>query len=193
MGLQQYFDGLLKKKGYLDIMTACFISLVAAGALMPRSWSGINDFVYQLQKIDLTKMGKTKFDLVIIDYAKDNGQPFTAKEIFDLKNSRGGKKMVLAYMSIGEAESYRDFYWNEDWVEGRTTGEPTQKASEWLGSENQEWSGNYKVKYWEQAWQDIIFGHSTSYLDRIMKAGFDGVYLDIIDAYEYWGPGGESG
>jgi cysteinyl-tRNA synthetase len=31
------------------------------------------------------------------------------------------------------------------------------------------------------------------YLDKIIDAGFDGVYLDIIDAYEFWGEGGESG
>ena len=26
-----------------------------------------------------------------------------------------------------------------------------------------------------------------------MDSGFNGIYLDIIDAYEYWGPDGESG
>jgi cysteinyl-tRNA synthetase len=35
-------------------------------------------------------------------------------------------------------------------------------------------------------WQDIIFGDADGYLDRIMNAGFDGVYLDIIDAFEYF-------
>ena len=29
-------------------------------------------------------------------------------------------------------------------------------------------------------------GHPDAYLDRILAAGFDGVYLDIIDAFEYW-------
>jgi cysteinyl-tRNA synthetase len=49
------------------------------------------------------------------------------------------------------------------------------------------------VKYWDPGWQSLIFGSPNSYLDKIVEAGFDGVYLDIIDAYEYWGPGGESG
>ena len=31
------------------------------------------------------------------------------------------------------------------------------------------------------------------YLDKILAAGYDGVYLDIVDAYEYWGPGEPSG
>lgn len=31
-----------------------------------------------------------------------------------------------------------------------------------------------------------IFGSEDSYLDKIIDQGFDGVYLDIIDAYEYY-------
>jgi uncharacterized protein (TIGR01370 family) len=48
------------------------------------------------------------------------------------------------------------------------------------------------VKYWMAGWQTVVFsdtsGADKSYLDRIIDAGFDGVYLDIIDAFEYWGP-----
>lgn len=29
-------------------------------------------------------------------------------------------------------------------------------------------------------------GGEGAYLDRIMEAGFDGVYLDIVDAFEYY-------
>ncbi len=40
-----------------------------------------NDFVYQLQKIDLRAIGETKFDLVIIDYSRDgsDARRFTAR------------------------------------------------------------------------------------------------------------------
>jgi endo-alpha-1,4-polygalactosaminidase (GH114 family) len=27
-------------------------------------------------------------------------------------------------------------------------------------------------------------------VDEVLAAGYDGVYLDIVDAYEYWEPGG---
>jgi cysteinyl-tRNA synthetase len=40
------------------------------------------------------------------------------------------------------------------------------------------------VRYWEDAWQQIIFGTDSSYLDVIISQGFDGVYLDKIDSYE---------
>jgi cysteinyl-tRNA synthetase len=51
-----------------------------------------------------------------------------------------------------------------------------------LDQENPDWTGNYKVHYWDPGWQTIVF----SYTDRLLDAGFDGAYLDIIDAYEYY-------
>jgi len=42
------------------------------------------------------------------------------------------------------------------------------------------------VKYWDKEWQQIIYGTPGAYLDRILKAGFDGVYLDLVDAFEYF-------
>ena len=149
----------------------------------------VNDFLYQLQNIDLDAIGKTKFDLVIIDYSRDGSEEgrFTAQEINALKESIGGPKIVIAYMSIGEAENYR-WYWNSSW-DADNDGIPDPGAPPWLGPANPEWPGNYKVKYWYPEWQSIIL----NYLDKIIESEFDGVYLDIIDAYEYWGPGGESG
>lgn len=158
-----------------------------------QSWNDVNDFVYQLQDMDLTAIGDTEFDLVITDYSLDGSEEnrFTADQITSLKKSPGGPKLVLAYMSIGEAENYR-WYWNESW-DADNDGLPDKGAPSWLGPSNPDWPGNYKVKYWETGWQSIVYGSSTSYLDKIIEAGFDGVYLDIIDAYEYWGPDGESG
>lgn len=153
------------------------------------SLNDVNDFVYQLQNIDLNEIGNTKFDLVIIDYSRDgrDGGRFSYDEIMKLKNSPGGPKIVLAYMSIGEAENYR-WYWNDSW-DANGDGIPDTGAPSWLGPANPDWPGNYKVKYWEPGWKSIIY----NYLDKIIEAGFDGVYLDIVDAYQYWGPGGESG
>ena len=156
-------------------------------------WEDVNDFLYQLQNIDLSAIGNTRFDLVIMDYSSDGSDEgrFTANQIGALKNSPGGPKLVVAYMSIGEAENYR-WYWQGEW-DADNDGSPDPGAPSWLGPSNPDWPGNYKVRYWEPAWQNLIYGTSDSYLDRIVSAGFDGVYLDIIDAYEYWGPGGDSG
>src|SRR5262249_1381067 len=55
-----------------------------------------------------------------------------------------------------------------------------------LGPENPSWRGNFKVRYWRREWQEIVLRS----LERIVAAGFDGVYLDVIDAFEYFEPGG---
>jgi len=142
--------------------------------------STVDDFLYQLQGLDLAAIGDTAYDLVVMDYSADGDDEtaFTAAQIAALKHSPGGEKNVLAYMSIGEAEDYR-FYWQDDW----TPGNPA-----WLDVENPGWEGNYKVHYWDPAWQVIIL----SYTDRLLDAGFDGAYLDIIDAYEYYAEQGRT-
>jgi len=48
--------------------------------------------------------------------------------------------------------------------------------------ENPEWPGNFKVRYWEEGWREVVYG----YLGRVMEAGFDGAYLDVVDAFEYF-------
>jgi cysteinyl-tRNA synthetase len=134
----------------------------------------------------LVAIGKTKFDLVIMDYSRDGSDErrFTAAEISALKTSPGGPKTVLSYMSIGEAEDYR-WYWQRSWDANRD-GRPDAGAPAWPGRSNPDWPGNYKVRYWDPAWQQIVY----DYVDKVLAAGYDGVYLDIVDAYEYWEPGG---
>lgn len=146
-------------------------------------------YILQTEQISIEKIANNDYDLVVMDYAKfgDAASEYTKEEISEIKNggTQGRSKVVLAYMSIGEAEDYR-FYWDPDWRPG---------SPSWLGPLNPNWSGNYKVRYWEKQWKDIIYGTDSgvdkSYLDRIIDQGFDGVYLDIIDAYEYWS--GEEG
>ena len=145
---------------------------------LPGPWSNINDFLIQRENLDLEAIGQTKYDLVIMDYSADLSREarFTPGQIARLKNSPGGERTVLAYLNIGEAEDYR-YYWQPSWG----TAPPS-----WLAAENPDWPGNYKVRYWDPEWQAIIFGSSNSYLGRILAAGFDGVYLDIIEAFEYF-------
>jgi len=119
----------------------------------------------------------TNYDLLIVDLFFHDGTIFNEFEITQLKEkSNGSQRMVIAYMSIGEAEEYR-YYWQNSW---------SDSPPSWLSEENPDWPGNYKVKYWENEWQYIVFGNNDSYLKKIVDAGFDGVYLDIIDAFEYF-------
>jgi cysteinyl-tRNA synthetase len=44
------------------------------------------------------------------------------------------------------------------------------------------WDGNDSVRYRHAGWQTIFLGA----LDRILAAGFDGLYLDIVDGIEFF-------
>jgi len=133
------------------------------------------DFATKTAFIDAVKA--TNYDLLIMDLFFTDGTAFTASEVMQLKSkANGGKRLVVSYMSIGEVEDYR-YYWQAAWNATRPS---------WIDAENPDWPGNFKVKYWDREWQDIIFGNDQSYLKKIVNAGFDGVYLDIIDAFEFY-------
>jgi cysteinyl-tRNA synthetase len=136
-------------------------------------WLGVKDFLYQLQHADRERIGKTAFDLAVVSIATAGNSPAA---IPALKDSPGGPKLILCYMSIGQAEDYR-WYWQADWP---------KNPPEWLDKADTEWAGDYWVKYWDPDWQRIIYGTPESYLDQIIALGFDGVYLDRVDAYEYY-------
>ena len=136
--------------------------------LDPSSYETVTEFV--------SALNATNYDVLIIDSYFDS-TALTASEVTSLKTkANGGSRLVISYMSIGEAENYR-YYWQSTW----STTAPT-----WLAAENPEWLGNYKVRYWQTDWQDIIFGNDSSYAKKLLDAEFDGVYLDIIDAFEYF-------
>jgi cysteinyl-tRNA synthetase len=97
------------------------------------------------------------------------GEPWSAKDISAIRAGKSGRK-IIAYLSIGEAEDYRA-YWQRAW----RTNPPA-----FLLAENPDWKGNFRVKYWQPDWQKIILAD----MDKIMAAGFDGVYLDIVDGFE---------
>lgn len=124
----------------------------------------------------VTAIDNTNYDVFILDFFFDD-DPLTAADLEKLKTKpNGAKRIVLSYMSIGEAENYR-YYWESSWK----TGEP-----EFLDLPNPDYENNYKVHYWNKTWQDIIYGNDASYIKKILDTGFDGVYLDIIDGFEYF-------
>ena len=136
----------------------------------------INPENYASKSAFISAITATNYDAVIIDLFLVEEQ-FTAEEIAQLRHkANGGTRMVICYMSIGESENYR-YYWKNSW---------NSDKPDWIAAENPDWPGNYKVKYWNEDWQGIIYKNTDSYLDKITTAGFDGVYLDIIDAFEYF-------
>jgi len=175
---------------------ACFVATSRELDLLPsvtinnvnnnhiENLSDVQNFLYLInshQYIDkstfLSELRASNYDLLIIDAFFNDGTAFTRQDINALKYKTNGTRcLVIAYMSIGEAEDYR-YYWKQEW---------NTELPAWISMENPQWPGNYKVKYWEKEWQNIIYGNDDSYVKKIIDSEFDGVYLDIIDAFEFF-------
>lgn len=144
-----------------------------------KALAGVKSWGYQLRLLRPPQVAASPFDLVVIDHAISEGGRHIAaygSELLQMIRKRpdGSRRIVLAYLSIGEAERYR-FYWKPEWADSRPT---------WLGGVNPQWDGNYTVRYWDPDWQRIIVGGPNSYLERIKAAGFDGIYLDRADIFQ---------
>ncbi len=127
------------------------------------------------------KIAASPYDLVVIDREQSPQDGDETKEIplsrADIEGMKrkpdGSRRLIIAYLSIGELENYR-YYWKPEW---------DKKKPAWAGKENKDWKGNFLVKYWEPEWQTIVY----SMVDRMLEQGFDGFYLDRVDAYYYFG------
>jgi len=146
------------------------------------------------QPLSAKELAKAPHDLLVIDFSKDGSGEgaFTKGEIATLKKRKGARSVIVSYISIGEASDYRD-HWQDNWTsyddaEMKAAGDPTDNAPSWLGDWNENWPNSRKVRYWQDEWKEILFNEAgTGWLDRIIAAGFDGAYLDIVDGYYHWG------
>lgn len=130
----------------------------------------INPWRFETKVGFLNALAATDYDALILDLEFEDA-PLSTGDVEMLKvKANGGSRLILCYVSIGEAEDYRG-YWDPDWA-----GNPP----EWLLEENPDWPGNYPVQYWHPDWREIVFGM----MDAVLAAGFDGVYLDRVDVYE---------
>lgn len=114
----------------------------------------------------LVKIKESPADLWVMDYMVD-GKELTKTQTDLLRNDH---KMMISYMSIGEAEEYRFYY--------------PKMPKDLKGPSNPDFPNNFTVNYWDPRWQDIFLSKEDGYLKRIMDGGFNGVFMDIIDAFE---------
>lgn len=161
-------------------MSRLFLSVVLV-TLLGAPGADARPWLYQLQNPNPRAIARSGFSAAVMDYSRDGSDTrrLPAAQVRALK--REGVT-AIAYISIGEAENYR-FYWRGDWVTRENSNQFTAGAPAWLGRTNPDWIGNYKVRYWDPDWRDHVL---APYLDRVVAQGFRGVYLDIIDAFEYW-------
>ncbi len=163
-------------KKYLSLL---FLLLIT-GCSMNKQFSV--SYILQLEKYKssrvkvISALTKSNRDILVLDYSLDGCESGKLKKK-ELNQIRQGKlnRKILSYISIGEAEDYR-YYWKKKWKKLKPS---------FLMPENPNWEGNYKVKYWNEEWQKIIY----AYLDKIIEQGFDGIFLDIVDGYGYFEEG----
>lgn len=98
-----------------------------------------------------------RFTMIVVDPDE------TSRSLLEEYKARGVK--VLAYLNTGYAEDWRD-YWNNTRLKEIIHGET-------------EYEGEYFVEYWSPVWRNIMVNHTLEYL----RMGYDGVFLDNIDAY----------
>ncbi len=147
-----------------------------------RSWG------YQLAGLDLARAQASPFDLLVVDATagRGDGAAFTAGQVASLKRKPdGGRRLVVSYLSIGEAEDYRKDYFDPEYMR--------EEAPDWLLKENPRWKGNRVIRFCEEGWQRTILGDENgrslyndidpSPLYKLIELGFDGVYLDRVDVY----------
>jgi cysteinyl-tRNA synthetase len=134
-------------------------------------------FGYQLQGFDrpgaLEALEESRYDVLVVDdpgSLKDWGDFNTAAFVRRLHRRPG--RVVLCYLDVGEAESYRA-YWQAGWRVG---------SPGWIVAPDPDgWAENYPVQFWQPEWKAI----ARRMVTRAVEAGFDGMYLDWVEAYDF--------
>ena len=121
----------------------------------------------------LNAIRNTNFDVVILD-AFFEEELLSSAEVNSLKTKvDGGKRLVIAYISVGSAEKYR-YYWKKNWGLHR----PAWLKKKYDGYKDEIW-----VKYWHKDWKEIMYGNDDSYFKKIINSNFDGAFMDNVEAF----------
>ncbi len=156
---------VLRRSG---IWCAALIGAAVCTLSSPAPASGLlksaKSWAYQLQG-NVGAIAGTDADVAVID------ETAGAAMVEKLKRKPGGgRRIVIGYLAIGEAEKWRGY-----WRNCCAGGSPS-----WLTTRTQGWASNYAVRFWEPGWKAIVMQR----LNSLIAAGFDGVYLDRADTWE---------
>ncbi|MCG3217645.1 MAG: endo alpha-1,4 polygalactosaminidase, partial [Candidatus Heimdallarchaeota archaeon] len=119
----------LLQSRYLQVSLIIF-SIVSLSLFTPSASAGPSSWGYQLQSLVVDDLTASPFDLLVIDYSKDGTDDF-ALSVSEVSEIQSFEKIVISYISIGEAEDYR-YYFDSDWL---------NSPPYWLGEENPDWGG----------------------------------------------------
>jgi polyhydroxybutyrate depolymerase len=137
----------------------------------------IANWAYQIDDLSdekLDRLAESSYDLLVVDRNGSLKGEENNNDVDDVSKLRKGRddRIIIAYIDVGQAESYRK-YWQDDW----DIGNP-----EWIvGADPDGWDDNYCVKFWDNQWKNIMLAQ----FDELLKAGYDGAYLDWLEVYDY--------
>ncbi len=138
-----------------------------------RSWLYLIDVNVESDTVD--QIASSAHDMVVLDFipSEENNTDYPMTEVVAQFHQAAHPKLVIAYIDIGQAENFRT-YWQSGWGIGNP---------EWIITGDPDgWEGNFPVAYWYEEYQDIWLG-KDGYMQAILDAGFDGIYLDWVEAY----------
>ncbi len=113
--------------GLLTLLSGTVVARTFFGHRPGVSFGGrrVSRWGCQYQNIDLDAVARSDLDLIVLDPIVEGDRLQIAADSPLRRKPGGARRLVFAYLSVGEAESYRP-YWQASW---RT--EPPQ----WLGPE----------------------------------------------------------
>jgi cysteinyl-tRNA synthetase len=144
-------------------------------------------WMYQIQGLDedgaVETLAESEYPMLVLEpgnnFRENAGDTVTM--ISQLRYLPDGKKrLLIAYVDIGQAEDYRD-YWQPEWV--APTADKPGMPDFLVTIDPDGWSGNYPVAYWDQRWKALWLG-DDGIVAQLARLGFDGIYLDWVEAYD---------
>jgi uncharacterized protein (TIGR01370 family) len=117
-------------------------------------------YLYQLQHVNYDKLSNTDFEVAVIDM---DDAALSRNQVETLQDQGS---TLFSYLSIGEAESFRDYWGNSQ--------------PDYVIDSNPDWEGAYRVEFWDPEWQQIVMQR----VEQAVENGYNGIYLDIVDGYQ---------
>ena len=178
---------------------------ISDSILPPVPVGQVRHWAYQIQGISapgaVDRLGASHFDMFVLEPTRTDWSSrdkyFRTKALVarlkrGLASDGTHRPLILAYIDIGEAEDWRWYWkWSKGW--DCSTPKPADLPEYIITCDPDGWTGNYPVAYWNPLWKDIViygrnqnsypYGDYTSIIDEVIKDGFDGIYLDWVEAF----------
>lgn len=142
--------------------------------------------MYQLQDLltdaQIDALDAQPYDMVVVEAGNTikNQETFNTTGMVTRLHTKadGSPRKVIAYIDIGQAESFRT-YWT-GWTPPTTTKPGVPDFI--LTVDPDGWTDDYPVAYWDPRWQNLWLGPNGA-VAQLAREGFDGVYLDWVEGY----------